>query len=131
MAVERREILREVVRAAREAEEILAVILFGSAARGEKSSTSDLDLCLVLMPKPYSALELSEIKLEYASRFPVHMSVFQQLPLYIRKRVLQEGKILFCREDDVLYDVAFETIRDYAQFEPAYRGYLKEVAHGG
>jgi len=64
MAVERREILREVVRAAREAEEILAVILFGSAARGEKSSTSDLDLCLVLMPKPYSALELSEIKLE-------------------------------------------------------------------
>ena len=67
MDLKERKITQEVVGAAREAEDILAGILFGSAARGEKFSTSDLDLCLVLMPKAYSALGLSKRKLEYAS----------------------------------------------------------------
>ena len=131
MDLERRKIVGKVVRAAREAEDILAVILFGSSARGENSSTSDLDLCLVLMPNSYSGLELSKMKLGYASQFAVHMSIFQQLPLYIKKRVLQEGKILLCQNDDALYEVAFKTIREYSHFEPTYREYLKEVAHAG
>ena len=131
MDLERRKIVGKVVRAARGAEKILAVILFGSSARGENSSASDLDLCLVLVPNSYSGLELSKIKLRYASQFPVHMSIFQQLPLYIQKRVLQEGKILLCRDDDTLYDVAFKTIREYSHFAPAYREYLREVAHAG
>jgi len=131
MDLERRKIVGRIVRAAREAKDILAVILFGSSARGENSSTSDLDLCLVLMPKSYSGLELSKIKLQYASHFPVHISIFQQIPLYMKKRVLQEGKILFCRDDDALYEVAFKTLREYSHFAPAYREYLNEVAHAG
>jgi hypothetical protein len=83
------------------------------------------------MPNSYSALELSKIKLKYASQFTVHTSIFQQLPIYIRKRVLQEGEILFCRDEDALYEVAFKTLREYSHFEPAYREYLKEVAHAG
>jgi predicted nucleotidyltransferase len=131
MDLGRRKIVEKVVRAAREAQDILAVILFGSSARGENSSTSDLDLCLVLMPNSYSGLELSKIKLRYASQFPAHMSIFQQIPLYMKKRVLQEGKILLCRDDDALYEVAFKTIREYSHFAPTYREYLKEVAHAG
>ena len=60
-----------------------------------------------------------------------HISIFQQLPLYIRKRVLREGEIFFCRDDDALYEVAFKTIRELADFEPTYLEYLKEVAHAG
>jgi uncharacterized protein len=131
MDLERRKIVRRVVRAAREAKDILAVILFGSSARGENSSASDLDLCLVLMPDSYSGLELSKLKLGYASQFPAHISIFQQLPLYIRKRVFQEGKILFCRDDEALYEIAFKTMREYSLFEPTYREYLNEVAHAG
>jgi hypothetical protein len=131
MDPERQKIVREVVGALGEAEDILAAILFGSAARGENSSTSDLDLCLVLMTNSYSALDLSEKKLEYASQFTAHISIFQQLPLYIRKRVLREGEILFCRDDDALYEVAFRTIRELVDFEPTYLEYLKEVAHAG
>lgn len=131
MDLERRKIVRRVVRAAREAKDILAVILFGSSARGENSSASDLDLCLVLMPDSYSGLELSKLKLGYASQFPAHISIFQQLPLYIRKRVFQEGKILFCRDDEALYGIAFKIMREYSLFEPTYREYLNEVAHAG
>jgi predicted nucleotidyltransferase len=131
MDLERRKIAGKVVRAAREAEDILAVILFGSSARGENSSTSDLDLCLVLMPNSYLGLELSKIKLKYASQFTAHISIFQQLPLYMKKRVLQEGKILLCRDYDALYELAFKTLREYSHFAPIYREYLKEVAHAG
>jgi predicted nucleotidyltransferase len=131
MNLEERKILQEVGGAAREAEDILAAIFFGSAARGEKSSTSDLDLCLVLMPKVYSTLELSKKKLAYASQFRAHISIFQQLPLYIRKRILQEGEILFCRDIDALYELAFKTIRELADFAPTYLEYLKAVAHAG
>jgi predicted nucleotidyltransferase len=131
MNLEKQKIAEEVAKAVRGAKDILAVIFFGSAASGENSSASDLDLCVVLLPNSYSALELSRIKLKYASQFTVHLSIFQQLPLYIRKRVLQEGEILFCRDDDALYEVAFVTIREYSHFEPAYREYLKEVAHAG
>lgn len=131
MDLERRKIAGKVVKTAREDEDILAVILFGSSARRENSSTSDLDLCLVLMPNSYSGLELSKVKLGYASQFKVDISIFQQLPLYIKKRVLREGKILFCRDDEALYEVAFKTMREYSLFEPTYREYLKEVAHAG
>jgi hypothetical protein len=131
MELKIRKSVREIVEALNEDEDILAAILFGSAARGENSATSDLDLSLVLMPNSYSALDLSEKKLKYASRFTVHISIFEQMPLYIRKRVLQEGKILFCRDEDALYEVAFKTIRELVHFEPTYLEYLKEVAHAG
>jgi predicted nucleotidyltransferase len=39
---------------------VLAVLLFGSHARGEEGATSDLDICLVLQPGRYCDLELSQ-----------------------------------------------------------------------
>jgi len=110
--------------------EVLAVILFGSRARGEDTPDSDIDICLVLEPRSYSDLELSEKKLEYLAKFDLDIHIYQQLPLYIRHRVLREGKVLFCRDEDKLYDLAFRTIREYEDFKHIYREYLEEIAHG-
>ena len=120
--------IREIVKAARHDPEVLALLLYGSAARGENSAVSDTDLCLVLTLRVHSALELSQKKLEYASRFLSHISIFQQLPLYVRQRALRDGKVLYCRDIDSLYEVAFVTIREFTEFEPTYLDYLKEVA---
>jgi predicted nucleotidyltransferase len=127
----RRKTIREVVGAAHKDPDVLALLLYGSAARGENSATSDIDLCLVLRLRVRSALELSQKKLEYTARFPFHISIFQQLPLYVRQRVLRDGKVLYCRDTNTLYDVAFITIRDFADFEHIYLDYLKEVADVG
>ena len=110
--------------------EVLAVILFGSRARGEDTPDSDIDICLVLEPRSYSDLELSEKKLEYLAKFDLDIHIYQQLPLYIRHRVLREGKVLFCRDEDKLYDLAFRTIREYEDFKHIYRECLEEIAHG-
>lgn len=115
---------------ARRDERILAVMLFGSRARQEQIETSDADICLILVPDKYEAIELSQKKLEYLTGFDLDIHVYQQLPLYIRVRVLKEGKVLYCRDEDQLYEVAFKTIEQFGDFEHIYRDYLREVARG-
>lgn len=111
-------------------EEILAVILYGSYARKENTAQSDIDICLVLKAAHYSAEHLSEKKLRFLKEHPFDIQIFQQLPLYIRTRILKEGHIIYCRDEDSLYEVAFIHIREYADYEHIYREYLEEVARG-
>ena len=119
--------LDRLVSQAKNDQRILAVFLFGSVARGEEHEGSDTDICLVLVPETYTPLQLSKLKLEYLRDFNQDTQIFQQLPLYIRKRVLKDGKILFARDMDQLYDVAFAFISEYADYEHIYREYLGEL----
>ena len=113
--------------------EVLAVIVFGSRARGDGREDSDLAVCLVLQPKDYSELELTHKRLEYLGLFgspDLDIQVYQQLPLYIRRRVLKEGEILLCRDQERLYELAFRTVQEFKDFKHIYEGYLEEVARG-
>ncbi len=120
--------IERVLRMARQDARILAVLLFGSVARGEQTAHSDTDVCLMLQAGRYTSLDLSRIKLEYLAESDLDLHVFQQLPLYIRHRVLKDGCIAFSRDDDALYDLAFRTVRAFERFKPIYYRYLEEVA---
>ena len=109
--------------------DILAVFLFGSFVRRENNKESDMDICLVLNPGKFSARKISQIRMKYLSLFDLDIQIFQQLPIYVKQRILKEGKLLFCRQEDFLYEIAFQVIREFADFEPFYRDYLKEVLH--
>jgi predicted nucleotidyltransferase len=115
---------------AREDSQVLAVVLYGSHARGDARPDSDIDVCLMLEPARYEPLALSEKKLEYLALTDADVQVFQQLPLYIRHRVLKEAKFLFVRDEDRLYELAFRTAQAWEDFRPYYRRYLEEVARG-
>lgn len=119
---------------ARQDTDVLAVLLFGSAARRqEKTPLSDVDICLVLVQqtKPYERTPLSRKRLEYLMHFDLDVHVFQQLPLYIRRRVLKEGRVLFVRDEDLLYELAFRTAQAFEDFKHIYYGYLEQVARAG
>lgn len=119
---------------ARQDTDVLAVLLFGSAARRqEQTPLSDIDICLVLVPqsKPFEPTRFSYKRLEYLKDFPFDVQIFQQLPLYIRRRVLKEGQLLFVRDEDLLYELAFRTAQAFEDFKHIYYGYLEQVASAG
>jgi uncharacterized protein len=91
---------------------VCAVFLFGSVAKGISNSLSDVDVCIVLHDK-LDDLTMSHKKLEYLSLLDYDISIFQQLPLYIRQRVIREVRVLFCRNEDRLYELVFKTIKEF------------------
>ena len=123
--------VQALLKAAQKDPRVLAVILYGSLARNERTPRSDIDICLILRHSKHLFRELSLIKLNYLKRFSsLDIQIFQQLPLYIRQRVLKEGRVLLSKNEDKLYAVAFDFIREFADYEHIYRDYLNEVERG-
>jgi len=122
-------IINELINKAKKDPTILALAFFGSYARGEKHQ--DIDVCIFLVPKEYSPKSISQKKLEYTPEQEKYdIQVFQQLPFYIRKRILAEAQIIYCRDEDLLYDLYFETLRELSHYQYIYESYLGEVANG-
>jgi predicted nucleotidyltransferase len=125
--------IEELLSRAQQDTDVLAVLLFGSTARREQSPTSDVDICLIVNPQvqTFEPGALSRKRIEYLKDFSFDIQVFQQLPLYIQVRVLKEGRVLFARDEDRLYELAFRTARAFEDFKHVYYGYLKGVASSG
>lgn len=118
--------IKNLVNEARKDKEILAVVLFGSYARGEKYR--DVDVALVLNEKK-SNKKMSAIRLEYLSKFgsKFDLHVFQHLPIYIKSRILKEGKFVMVRKEDVLYEVAFQVMKEFGFYKKIYYNYLNSI----
>ena len=106
--------------------EIVAVLLFGSYIKGGKYN--DIDICFVL-DKKYPNIIMSKKRLKYSSILPAKFDVqiFQQLPLYIRERILKEHKILVCGDEDALYEIALLTVKEFEFYKKIYYNYLKAM----
>ena len=106
---------------------IVAVALFGSSLKGKGQ---DIDICLFLNKK-YSNLEMSKKRLSYLKfNDDFDIQIFQQLPVYIRIQVLKEMKILFCRDEDFIYDIAYDTIKEFNFYEKIYNMHLEAIKNG-
>lgn len=119
--------LRGLIAQAGDDHDVLAVILFGSQARGDAGPAADVDVCIVLETGLPSGLAASRKRLDYVAGRDLDVKIFQQLPLYIRSRALKEGRVLFVRDEDRLYDLAFRTARAFEDFRPYYQHYLDAV----
>ena len=110
--------------------EVLAVLLFGSTAGHRRGARSDIDVCLVLGAGSARGdrMQLSRKRLEYLKDFDLDVQIFQDLPIFIRHRVLKEGKVLFVRNEDLLYEIAYRTAQAFEDFRHTYHRYLEQVA---
>jgi len=90
-----------------------AVYLFGSFARGEQKTTSDIDICVIARENA-SRRELEGLA---DASDNLDVSVFQLLPPQVRYRVLKEGKPLFVRDESRIRSLEVFTVLDYLDFK--------------
>jgi predicted nucleotidyltransferase len=107
-------------------EKVRFIILYGSAAEGTTREESDIDLCIDIDAEDY---ESSKFRLRVLSELPdfFDVQIFAQLPLYVKKEVLK-GKVIFCRNEEHLYEVAISTIKEFDDFKYRYYDYIGERA---
>jgi predicted nucleotidyltransferase len=123
--------LKEIIEKAKNDEDVLAVILFGSyIKRGVKPS--DIDICLMLKPKNLTKISMSNKKLEYLSLVPERydIQIFQQLPTFVRVRILKEGKFLLKKNYRLVFKVALDSIKEFELFKKHYLYCIKRIAYG-
>ena len=99
-------------------EEVIALVLFGSVARGQARSISDIDLCIVT-PKDLPQPDRWDL-LSYGSE-GIDVNLFWDLPITIRFRVLREGRVIFCKDALRFHLIKVETIREYIDIAPLIR----------
>jgi|SRR3989344_3540816 len=115
----------KLIEKAKKDKNIIAVALYGSSLHGKGR---DIDICLFL-DKKYPNLSMSKKRLKFLSHFNYDIQIFQQLPIYIRKRILK-GKILYAKDENKLYEIAYDTIKEFNYFEKHYKTYLEHVKNG-
>ncbi len=119
--MDREEITATVFDAVRDAgygeDGVAFIYVYGSFVREDYNPDhSDIDVCVGLdVENPARA----EIRLSGRVPEPIDLSVFDALPVYVRKEVLK-GDLIY-RRDKTVYDKAFQTLREYEQFMPLYR----------
>lgn len=92
--------------------DVISIYLFGSYVRGREKPFSDIDIC-VIADKHANRDEI----LSHSSK-KIDISIFHDLPLSMRFRVLKEGKLLFLRDDLKLHRIIVATIKSYLDFKP-------------
>ena len=118
--------IQKILEKAKTDSQTLAVAIFGSYARNEPYR--DIDVCILLKDEQYTDFFLAKKRLKFTLENEKYdVQIFQSLPLYIRIKIFKEMKLLFCRNEDALYDLYFKTERDFEHFEPIYNSYLEGV----
>ncbi len=98
------------------------IILYGSYLTDYHLDDSDIDLCIYI---DEIKKKLTEIRLNLLKRFDdkFDIQMFQLLPIYVQIEVLK-GKVLYVRDEGLLYEIAYDTIEEYEEFYPFYQDYI-------
>jgi len=91
-------------------DEVEAIYLFGSYAKGNAKPISDIDICV--LTKRNIPKHVKEEILSNSSK-NIDISIFWDLPPTIRFRVFKEGKLLYKRDEIALRRVKVDTLKSY------------------
>ena len=116
-----RENIDKVVEDLKKYPEVIAIILYGSYAKGKEKPLSDIDIAVILKDQNLEA-EVSSFSSNILDVVPFH-----RLPLYIQFEVLKYGKVLFSRDREYFMDVKKKTLRDYLEMSYLYKRMSRRI----
>ncbi len=88
-----------------ERKDVLAILLYGSAAKGDETPRSDIDICIVAPDCQDRYNLLTEVfrKLDVFSK-KYDIRIFEELPLYIQIQIIQKNEIIYAKDIYELYE---------------------------
>jgi len=98
--------------------------LFGSVAKGRSGPLSDVDAAVYFSPQGdarsrfHRQIQLISKLSSALDRDDVDVVRLQDAPLDLAREVVENGKLLFCRDDALRVDFVFRVVRDYLDAEP-------------
>ena len=118
--------IHDIVKALNPFEAVHSIVWFGSSVRGEATEDSDIDICII--EEPGYTINLKE-KLKIIRELPekVDISFFHDLPLNIRQEILQEGEIIYTKDNYDVYTLIKETDFEMVKYRRMQEEYHKEV----
>lgn len=105
-------------------DEVEAIYLFGSMAKGTVKPFSDIDIC-VLTDRDIS--KKAKEKILSKSSKKIDISLFWDLPPTIQFRVLREGRVLYKKSDLTLQRVKAETLKSYLDIQPMIKRHCSRI----
>ncbi len=116
MVNQEKEIIVKATNEIRKIKGVKAIMLFGSYASGrQRTPLSDIDICVFI--DGGTARERADIVSRSSPKMDI--SIFDELPLAVRHRVLKEGKLLYCSDKLFFHRIKVTTIYEYIDFKPA------------
>jgi predicted nucleotidyltransferase len=121
--VDKNKTLMKIVRELKKKKVVEAIYIFGSYAKGTQLPFSDIDICVVT----HKGIPLyTKAGLLSGSSERIEISAFWDMPVYIRYRILSQGKSMFIRNPDFMNRVTAETLREYFDFKPVIERFSRE-----
>jgi predicted nucleotidyltransferase len=112
------------------ARDVAAVYLFGSVARGTTTSSSDVDVGVLLSQDPAPTLEGLlldlEADLERELGVPVQVVVLNTAPCDLAHRVLRDGRLVVDRDSSRRIRFEVRVRNEFFDLEPILRRYRKQ-----
>ena len=93
------------------------IALYGSTAAGKSTNLSDIDLAVFYDGNKKERFEFRS-KILGRVKDILDIQTFQDLPIYIRKEIISNGKVLYFKEHSKVFDVFLRTIREFEDFKP-------------
>lgn len=93
------------------------IILYGSAAKGEMTELSDIDLAVFYEGDKKERFDF-RVKVLGRVGNEFDIQTFQDLPLYIRKDIVSSGNVIFYSGYRELFYTFLRTIREFEHFKP-------------
>ena len=94
---------------------VLALILFGSAARCQQRPFSDIDICIVTAG---DIPENERLDLKGYGSQTIEIHLLDELPIAIRFRVIRDGKLIFCKDGLAFHRIVSDIIQGYLDSAP-------------
>ena len=128
--IQKESIIEDIASVLEKHDKIVLAYVFGSFIH--RDAFSDIDIGVLTDEDMGSCLDFEfnlEIEIEDIVNYPMDVRVINNAPLSFCQNVLRHGRVILERDADMRADFVGKILKEYFEFAPFRRRYLREVVN--